>query len=452
MTDPTLNPFLSRRSMLRGAGLLGGGLLATPLLTACGGGGGSGSGSGAGSGSGSGVKSGPVTLDFWTHDPGYVKTYKAMAKTFTNPFQYTLKVTSLAADAVVTKMLAQAQAKTGTPDVVGVEVSQFPRTMKGNIAKSIFVDWTAELTDQQKGDLLRLPDYALDGKTYAIESDTCPTVLYYRQDLFGKLGIDPQVATWEELQQAGAKSGKAFGIAGTGTPGDAMTTFRQLYNQRGKNLYDANGNAQIDTPEAVEVLQFIVGSVKSGFFLTVPDAYGAPNAAALKSEKLIATFMPGWYIAYGLQANVPDQKGKWKARKLPLFKAGGGFGATAGGTGFAVLKDKPNTTAGIDLVRQTYLTKEGQLLRFKTAGYLPTMKSLYSDPDFTSYAEPYLGGQKVMEVYKGIAEAAPPYYQNANLPVLSDILGGQLQAAVTGKTTPAEAIKKAASDYKSQAQ
>lgn len=444
MSDPT--PFLSRRTLLRSAGLVGGGLLATPLLSAC-----SSDKPSSGASTG-GTASGPVTLDFWTHDPGYVKTYTAMTKTYTSPFQYTLKVTNLAADAVVTKMLAQAQAKTGTPDVVGVEVSQFPRTMKGNIAKSIFVNWSEILTDQQKGDLLRLADYAVDGQTYCIESDTCPTVLYYREDLFEKYGIDPDVATWEDLQQAGAKSGKAFGVAANGTPGDAMTTFRQLYQQRGKNLYDADGNAQIDTPEAVDVLQFLLDGVKSGFLLTVPDQYGAPNAAALKSEKLIAISMPGWYIAYGLKANVPDQKGKWKARKLPLFAAGGGFGATAGGTGFGVFKDKPNTTAGVDLVKQTYLTKEGQLLRFKTAGYLPTMKSLFSDPDFTSYEEPYLGGQKVLEVYKGIADAAPPFYQNANLPVLSDVLGGQIQQVLAGKTSPADAVKKAASDYQNQAQ
>src|SRR4051794_6396852 len=149
------SPQLSRRSLLRAAGLLGGGLMAAPLLSACGGDSSSGGTSG-------GVKSGPVTLDFWTHDPGYIKTFTAMAKTYTDPFQYTLKVTTLAADAVVTKMLAQAQAKTGTPDVVGVEVSQFPRTMKNNIAKSIFVNWTEELGDEQKADLLRLADYAVD--------------------------------------------------------------------------------------------------------------------------------------------------------------------------------------------------------------------------------------------------------------------------------------------------
>jgi arabinosaccharide transport system substrate-binding protein len=443
------NPYLSRRNLLRTAGLLGGGLVAGPLLSACGN-------NSEGSKPSGGTTAGPVTIDFWTHDPGYIKTYTAMAKTLTEtkatPYQYTLKVTTLAADAVVTKMLAQAQAKTGTPDVVGVEVSQFPRTMKNKIASSIFVNWTDLLSDQEKSDLLRQADYAADGKTYCIESDTCPTVLYYRADLFDKLGIDPNLATWEELQKATAKTGKAFGIVPNGTPGDPMGTFRQLYQQRGKNLYDQSGNPTFDTPEAVEVIKFMADGVKSGFFLTVPDAYGAPNAAALKSEKLIATFMPDWYIAYGLEANVADQKGKWRMRKLPTFAAGGGFGATLGGTGFAVFKDKPNTAAGIELVRRTYLTKEGQLLRFKTAGYLPTMKSLYADPDFLNYEEPYLGGQKVMEVYNGIADAAPPYYQNANLPVLNDALGGQIQEVLAGKTTPAEAVKQAAAAYQSQAQ
>ena len=238
--------------------------------------------------------------------------------------------------------------------------------MKGNIAKSIFVNWTEELADAQKGDLLRLADYAARRSDLLHGVRHLPDCFYYREDLFDKLGIDPEMATWEELQQAGARVGKAFGVVGNGTRGDAMTTFRQLYKQRGKNLYDAEGNATIDTPEAVEVLQFMVDSVKSGFFLTVPDEYGAPIAAALKSEKLIGIEMPDWYIAYGLKANVPDQEGNWRARKLPMFAAGGELRRDCGWHGFAVLKDKPNTTAAMDLVKQTYLTKEGQLLRLKT--------------------------------------------------------------------------------------
>lgn len=438
---------LSRRSLLGAAGLGGGALLAGPLLAGCS----SDSGSKAES-----AKSGAVTIEFWTHDPGYVKTYTARVKQInqakSTPFTYTLKVTSLAADALVTKLLAQAQAGTGTPDVAGLEVSQFPRMMKQKIAPSILVNWSEILSDEEKSNLARLADYAVDGNTYALESDLCPTVLYYREDMFSKLKIPTDLETWDELKKATAKSGKFFGICPNGTAGDAMGSFRQLYQQRGKNLYDKDGNVTIDTPEAVQTIQFMVDGVKDGFFLVVADPYGAPNSAALKSDKLIATFMPDWYNAYGLRPNVPDQKGKWRIRKLPVFATGGSYGATLGGTGFGVLKDKPNTQAGIDLVRQTYLTKAGQLLRFQTAGYLPTMKSLYTDPDFTSYKDSFLGGQEVFPVYDGIIDKAPPYYQNQNLPALNDVLGGQIQQALTGKVTPSQAIQNAQKGYTSQTQ
>jgi arabinosaccharide transport system substrate-binding protein len=435
---------ISRRNLLRSAGLVGGGLLAAPLLSSC----------SKDSPPAAETAGGPVTVDFWTHDPGYVNTFKASVATNNSTkatkFTYTMKVTSLAADAVVTKLIAQAQAKKGTPDFAGVEVSQFPRMMRQNIAPSVLVDWTAQLSDEEKGNLLRLNDYAVDGKTYALESDTCPVVLYYREDLFKKYGIPTDLETWDDLKAAGAKSGKSFGIACNGTAGDAMGMFRQLYQQRGMNLFDKDGKPTIDTPEAVETIQFIADSVKSGFFTVVADPYGAPNAAALKSEKLIATFMPDWYNFYVLQANVPTQKGKWRIRTLPKF-ASGGVGAALGGTGMAVVKDKPNTQAAIDLVRYTYLTKEGQLLRFKKGGYLPTMKSLYEDKDFTTFKDAYLGGQEVFPIYQSVANAAPPFYQSPNLTVLIDVLGGQIQKAQTGSISASEAIKNAQAAYTSQA-
>ncbi|HEY3559258.1 MAG TPA: ABC transporter substrate-binding protein [Kribbella sp.] len=437
---------MSRRNFLRSAGMLAGGLAATPLLAACGDGGKS-----------KATQSGAVKLDFWTHDPAYVKTYTASANAANAakayPFTFSLGVTSLAADAVVTKLIAQAQAKKGTPDIAGLEVSQFPRMMKQNIAPSVLVDWSAELSDEQKGDLLRLADYSVDGKAYALESDTCPTVLYYRHDLFKKFGIPEDVGTWEELQSAGKaalRAGKTFGVCCNGEPGAALGTFRQLYQQRGLNLFDADGKPTIDTPEAVEVIQFMTDSLKNGLFTMVPDPYGAPNAAALKSEKLIATFMPDWYNVYGLQANVPNQKDRWRIRTLPKFSAGGGVGAALGGTGFAVVKDKPNTQAAIDLVKYTYLTKAGQLLRFKTGGYLPTMKSLYEAPEFVEYADPYLGGQKVFPIYKQVAAQAPAFHQSADATKLIDAFGGAIQKAQTGAISASKAVKDAMAAYESQ--
>lgn len=433
---------VSRRTFLRSAGFLG----AAPLLAACG-----------GENKAKPAESGNVTLDFWTHDPAYVKTYTASAKDVNaakaSSFTFALKVTSLAPDAVVTKLIAQAQAKKGTPDIAGLEVGQFPRMMKQNIAPSILVDWSAELSEQEKGDLLRLADYTVDGTAYALESDTCPTVLYYRQDQFKKYGIPEDAGSWDELQAAAktaVSQGKAFGVCCTATTGDTLATFRQLYQQRGLNIFDKDGNPTIDTPEAVEVIQFMVDALKSGFFIVVPDPYGAPNAAALKSEKLIATFMPNWYNVYGLQANVPQQKGLWRARPLPRFSAGGGVGAAFGGTGFAVVKDKANTRAAVDLVRRTYLTREGQLLRFKYGGFLPTMKSLYEEPELMKYSDSYLGGQQVFGIYQEIAAKAPPFYQSANANKLFDALGSEIQRAQKGAVRAGDAVKQALSAYQSQ--
>ncbi|MFF3445460.1 hypothetical protein [Streptosporangium sp. NPDC002721] len=105
---------------------------------------------------------------------------------------------------------------------------------------------------------------------YAPESDTCLSVMYYRQDEFKKNDIPEDVATWEELAQIGAR------------------------------LHERTGH----------------------------------------------------------------------------------ISSALGGTGFAILKDKPNTAAATELLKQTYLTKEGQLLRFQRVGFLPTLKPLYQDKDF----------------------------------------------------------------------
>lgn len=200
---------------------------------------------------------------------------------------------------------------------------------------------------------------------YALESDTCPTVLYYRDDEFKKNGIPTDVSTWEELATTGAKvhdrTGQSLGVAATGDPTSVTNQFLQFLLQRGGGYFDDKGEVILDSPEAVQTLEFMAKGLASGFLLGVPDLYGAPNTAALKKGQLIAITMPNWYNVYGLQANVPEQKGKWRMRTLPKFAAGGHVGSTLGGTGFAVLKNKAASKASEELLRYTYLTREGQL-------------------------------------------------------------------------------------------
>ncbi|KAB8194264.1 extracellular solute-binding protein [Nonomuraea phyllanthi] len=438
---------VTRRTFLRRTGLIGGGLLAAPVLGACGG----------GADGGPAVTSGAVTINFWTHDPGYVKTFTESAKRLSDApngaFDYTVKATQADSEALVTKMISQGAAGTGTPDMIGIVISVFPRVMTGGIGKQLLLDLDSVVAPV-KDDLLRTSPYSIDGKLYALESDTCLSVMYYREDEFRKNDIPEDVGTWEELAEIGArlhkKTGQSLGTVATGDNTSITNAFLQLLLQRGGGYFDQSGNLILDSPEAVEVLDFMAKGVASGFLLSLPDPYGAPNTAALKNDKLIATVMPNWYNVYGLQTNVPEQKGKWRIRTLPRFAGGGHIASNLGGTGFAVLKDKPNTAAATELLKQTYLTKEGQLLRFQQGGFLPTLKSLYQDKDFLDVEDAYLGGQRLFDVYTPASEDSPVFYQHSQLNVLIEALGGPMLETLQGKKKPAETIKEAVAAYNSK--
>ncbi|MBB2903160.1 ABC-type glycerol-3-phosphate transport system substrate-binding protein [Kineococcus radiotolerans] len=435
----------SRRAFLHGGAALAAGVAGSAALTSC-----------ADTSYGPARSSGALDLAMWTHDPGYITTFTESAAQLstTSPFQYDLQVTQSAAGDVMTRFINQAIVGKGTPDLTGIEVGQFNRVMRSDVAGDILIDWTEEL-EQYGEDLLRKQPYSVDGRVYAIESDTCLSIYWYREDEFAKNGLPTDLDTWEDLLEAGGalhqKTGQSLAMVGTGTPGDTASSLQQWLLQRGGGFFDQDGELILDSPETVETLDWMARGVANGTLINLPDAYGAPLAAALKQGQLIGTFMPNWYNAYGLQANVPDQKGLWRMRVAPRFTGGGHIASSSGGTGFAVTKDKVNTDGAQELLRATYLTREGQLLRYKAAGYLPTIKSLYSDPELLAIEDEYLGGQRVFEVLGEAAEDLPSFYQSPNYAILQSALAGPVQAALRGRTTAARAIADSVESYRKQA-
>ncbi|MGW0782690.1 ABC transporter substrate-binding protein [Streptomyces sp. NPDC002913] len=438
-------PDLSRRRLLRTGIGAGAGLLAAPALAAC------------GTSSAAPLRSGHVRISLWTHDPGYIATFRSAiedaALTRGTRFDYSLVPTSAAPGDVMTRMIAQAVADGNTPDLAGLVIDQFPRVMNYSIARNLFVD----LTDTVRplgDDLLKLAPYTVDGVPYGLDSDNSITVLYYRRDLFEKYRVPEQVATWEEFIEHGERLSKdhevSVGMVSTGDNGSIVNGFLQLLLQRGGGFFNQAGDLTLDSPEALEVLEFMTRGVRSGALLALPDPYGSACAAALKSGRLAATAMPNWYNAYGLQANVPDQKGRWRMRTLPRFAGGGHIGSTLGGTAFAVLKDKPNTQAALELLRRIYLTRDGQILRYTSGGFLPTLKHLYQDPELVATEDAYLGGQRVFDVYGKAAADLPLFYQAPGMQILASVLGGPVLDALKGRTSPRAALAAGLRAYRQQ--
>ncbi len=435
----------SRRSLLRTAAGAGLGLLAAPALAAC------------GSGSSRPVTEGPVSVSLWTHDPGYIKTFQSAVDDPTlmkgSRFDYRMRFTNAAGSDVVTRMMAQAVADGNTPDLAGIIIDQFPRVMGSQIAENLFVDLSD--TVRPFGDeLLKLAPYSVDRIPYGLDSDNSISVLYYRQDIFDKYRIPEDIETWQELARLGErlhdKHRISLGMVATGDNGSIVNGFLQFLLQRGGGAFDSAGNLTLDSPEAVEVLDFLARGVRTGFLMSLPDPYGSACAAALKSGRLAATVMPNWYNVYGLQANVPDQKSKWRIRTLPRFSGGGHAASTLGGTAFCVLKNRPHTQASLELLRRVYLTREGQLLRYRSGGFLPTLKSLYDDVELRGITDDYLGGQRVFDVYGPAAADLPIFYQAPGMQVLIDVLGGHVLRALQGKTSASEALKAGIRAYRQQ--
>lgn len=435
---------IDRRRLLRMAGAAG---LGAGSLAAC-----------TTSEEGSAIPSGPVELELWTHDPGYATYFTGApddpALVGGSAWTYTVDVTSVAPADIVSRLVNQAVAERPLPNLAGIVIDQFPRVMRAGIAQNLFADLTS-LTEPLGDRLLKTQPYTVDGDVYAIESDNSVSVMYYRADQFAELGIPEDVATWEELLDIGAEiaadSGQAIGMVSNGDNGAIVNGFAQMLLQRGGNLYDADGELAVLSEESVEVLELMAEGVRSGALLSIADPYGGAAAAALKDSNLIATVMPNWYRLYGLEANAPDQAGLWRARTIPAFSGGGHLASTLGGTAFAVLADQAETDAAVDFLERTYLTAEGQLGRYHAGGYLPTLVDLYDTPEFQDITDPYLGDQRVFEVYGAGARDMPTFYQAAGASVLRDSLGGPLLRAIHGEIAPEDALQEGLRAYERQA-
>ncbi|WP_282945184.1 ABC transporter substrate-binding protein [Cellulomonas endometrii] len=439
---------LNRRDVLKLLGLAGVGAAGLGTLTACGPGGGS-----------EPVASGLAPLELWTHDPGYASYFTEAATDAAivagSAWQFGVDVTSIAPADIVSRLITQAVAQRPLPNLAGLVIDQFPRVMRAGIAENLFVDLTS-ITDAFGDRLLKTAPYTVDGRVYAIESDNSISVMFYRADVFDDLGIPAGIGTWEELVEIGgevaASTGQAIGMVSNGDNGSIVNGFTQLLLQRGGSLYDADGQLTLLSDEAVEVLELMATGVASGALLSLSDPYGGAVAAALKDSNLVATVMPNWYEVYGLQANAPDQAGLWRARTIPRFAGGGHIASTLGGTAFAVLKDQPLTDAALDLLQRAYLTEQGQLTRYFAGAYMPTLVDLYQAPEFQEIVDPYLGDQRVFEVYAAAAADLPTFYQAAGLTVLRDSLGGPILRAVKGEISAEDALRAGIRAYERQVQ
>ncbi|PKG53785.1 ABC transporter substrate-binding protein [Halomonas sp. MES3-P3E] len=300
---------------------------------------------------------------------------------------------------------------------------------------------------------------SLDGTLHALPFYAESSMMYYRQDLFDKAGIEmTEQPTWEEVREwAGELHGSEEGLAGIclrGKPGwgENMAFITTLVNTYGGRWFDEEWNPELNSEAWVNAIQFYVDLLND---------YGPPGASSNGFNENLALFSRGncamWVDATsaagklydGNESDVADSLGFAPAPIAETPKGSHWLWSWA----LAIPASSEKQEAAREFI--TWATSQEYIeLVGETEGWTSvppgTRESTYANEQYTE-AAPFADF-----VLKAIQETDPndstlepnPYVgvQTVNIPEFQSIgtqVGQSIAAALTGDTTVEQALDNA---------
>jgi sorbitol/mannitol transport system substrate-binding protein len=300
---------------------------------------------------------------------------------------------------------------------------------------------------------------SLDGTLHALPFYAESSMMYYRQDLFDKAGIEmTEQPTWEEVREwAGELHGSEEGLAGIclrGKPGwgENMAFITTLVNTYGGRWFDEEWNPELNSEQWTNAVQFYVDLLND---------YGPPGASSNGFNENLALFARGncamWVDATSAAGKLYDPKESDVADRLGFAPAP--IAETPKGSHWLWSWELaiPASSEKQDAAREfiTWATSQEYIeLVGETEGWTSvppgTRESTYANEQYTE-AAPFADF-----VLKAIQETDPndstlepnPYVgvQTVNIPEFQSIgtqVGQTIAAALTGDTTVEQALDNA---------
>jgi multiple sugar transport system substrate-binding protein len=369
-------------------------------LSACGGSDDEGSPTGGGGGQASACAptTGKVTLQFWSWVPGMDKA-AALWNSKNPDIQVQVKTTSAGNAGTYNNMFNALKAKTA-PDLGQIEYDSLAsfRLQQGlkdisacpgvADARSKFVDWTwSQASFNGEG-------------VYAVPQDTGPMAMYYRKDLFDKLGIAPP-KTWDEYAAAAKKIHDADPTTYiTHFPQTDTNWFAGLVWQAGGKWFefkDDKFSVNLDDPQAKKVADYWQKLLDAKEVANLQGFSEGWNKA-LDTGKVL-TWISAVWGNNTISTNAKSTSGKWAVAPMPQWNAGENRAGNWGGSTTAVFNTSRHPAEAAkfalwlntDTEALTLLNKEGGLYPATTAGLdLPALGN----------GLPFYGNQKIFDVFK----------------------------------------------------
>lgn len=278
-----------------------------------------------------------------------------------------------------------------------------------------------------------------DGKLYAIPWYVGVGLLYWRTDLLDHAprNLDELVSQAERATRQ--PDGPRYGFVWQGARYEGLiTTFVEYLGAFGAEIMDDSGEVVVDSPRAIRALTFMRDEITRSRIAPSEVLTWHEEETRFAFQNGNAVFMRNWPYAYSLLADSSQSRvaGRFAVTTLPA--AEGGRPTTAlGGAELAINSYSEHPDIAWQLVQ--YLTAPAQQLeRAAATGDYPTRRALYDDPRLASALVVPLD-QVRTAIESAVPRPVTPIYTE-----LSGLLQIQLHRALTGQTSPADALHGAA--------
>jgi multiple sugar transport system substrate-binding protein len=375
---------------------------------------------------------GPITLAIGKDNAGWLQgVITGWNKDHPNQ-KVTLLLLPEASNDQLAQLVANLQAKSDEYDVIDMDVIW--------TAEFASNGWIIPLPESQfplKDFLKPAVDTAMyQGRLYAVPDYSNADLLWYRKDILAKAGQQPP-KTWAQLARLAETVAPKYGLdgyAGTFAPYEGLTVnFATAVQSAGGSIMSADDNKiTVDSPQALEGLQFLVSGFQQGWIPKIALTYEEESSqAAFEAGKFL--FLDNWPDVYrALSAPGPANKvyGKFWFTALPGPK---GPGSTSlGGANLAISAYSQHQRTALDFIKyMTDLANEREML--EQGSFPPVWTQLYTDKSLIrSY--PYL---PVLEQAINSAQPRPAItnYDQASLAISSAVY-----QALTGRNKPQQAL------------
>lgn len=339
----------------------------------------------------------PTKLTLWTFIAQHDTYYYGMADDWNaahpdEPIE--LECVTLGYDDMHNKFkVALAASGEGAPDIVDVELGQFPNIL----AYSDYLVPMDEYLGDLKNDLVeaRLKIYSKGGVIYGVPYHVGATVTFYNVDLLDAAGIDyTAIKTWDDWREAGLKLKEAnpgvyMGNVETTANWQAGLMLTQLDSEFQDNSDESNPVPTINTEAMLKLIQTQQGWLNDGIAVTCPGGQvdTEEGKAWVATGVCASVTMPLWYMSRFVDEIGENCKGKYAIAPSPVFEEGQNQSVGGGGTGTVVCNANANADLAARFVVFAKGTKEANIKIWEDLGFDPCNKEVWTMTEVTHNPE-----------------------------------------------------------------